>query len=225
MIITIDGPTASGKSSLARALAARLNCYYLNTGLLYRALAYVLMNKNGYNQRDFQLKNIAPHDMALAATYCRYGYDATTGEYIEYDGRNITTELKTAEIDSASSLIATLVIARDCITNWSHAIARDKSLVTDGRDTGSVLFADANYKFYLTASLPIRAARWQADQLKRGKTVSLEQAQEHINDRDLRDSNRSVAPLSVAPGAIIIDNSLLSPEQTVEQVISEIIKQ
>lgn len=222
MIITIDGPVASGKSSIARALAEKLDIYYLNTGLLFRALAYVLLKK-GYNKEDFERKNLAVSDIAMGITQCTYEYHTKDGGHILVDGNDITSQLKTGEVDTISSFIGNNVIAREYIMIWLRSITKNKDLVTEGRDTGSVIFPYADYKFFLTASLRQRAKRWQDYQKVKGNAYRIEQAMQIILDRDMRDETRTIAPLVVPQGAITIDNSSLNVEQTLQKLL-EIIK-
>lgn len=216
MIIAIDGPTASGKSSVAKALAEQLNFYYLNTGMLYRAVTYLLVTYFDYTQITLSAVQ-SEHLMACTDKHnFQYGYNPVTGVSIAYQGSVITQYLKDANIDILVCIISPQPLVRDHLSALQRMIAQQHDVVVEGRDVGSVVFPHADRKFYLTASLEVRAQRWQKDQEKQGNVYSLEEAQERVHFRDSKDINRSHSPLVIAQDAIIIDNSWLSFEQTVE---------
>jgi cytidylate kinase len=220
MIITIDGPSASGKSTVARMLAQKFGYYYVCSGFLYRSLAYLLVHKFGYKLSD--LNAIKPAD--VAACFDRekfeYTYDAVNQERIFFDGVNITPFLKDSFMDKAASIVGVDEGARHFVTALQHAFALHHDIVTDGRDVGSAVFPDAPIKFFLTASVEVRAQRWLNDQKKYDNHYTLQQAIEKITDRDQRDKVRSIAPLVVSQGAIVIDNSLLTVQQTFEKMVA-----
>jgi len=215
MIITIDGPSASGKSSLARSLAKRLFYYYLYSGLLYRGCAYVLMKYGNYSKHT--IRGATPHDVSELCNSKRilYSYNYTDGERLFFDGADITRHLKTPLIDDCSSLISTVPAIREEVRIIQHMLAaQQENLIADGRDMGTIAFPHADVKFFLTASVEVRAERWRLDQEKRGNAVTHAQAVEQLSERDRRDTIRYYSPLAVAPDAIMIDNSALSAEQT-----------
>ncbi len=219
MIITIDGPTASGKSTAGRSLAKKLGYYYLYTGLLYRGLAYLLMKEYGYT-----LDTIAHPDIKLVDTFLDpkkfvYTYDAKDRERISFEGRDITPQLKGDIIGQAASILSTNTEVRNRLNMLQRKIANDYDVVIDGRDSGSVVFPHADKKFFLTASEVERAARWVELQRKRGIAVSPEQALTFVQTRDARDSGRKVAPLTIPQGAQVIDNSSLSSKQTLKEIM------
>jgi len=223
MIITIDGPTASGKSSVARALAKKLNMYYLATGMLYRAAAYVLIKQAGYTKKD--LENPKTEDLATYFNPQRfqYFYCSDRGEQIFFDDKEITSFLKGSEIDEASSILSVNPLVRSALLTMQQAFGKKFDLVAEGRDVGSVVFPDADYRFFLTASVEVRAKRWEADQRKKGNNFSLDQAIEKITERDQRDRNRKIAPLVQPIGAIVIDNSELDFQQTLQRFAEVIV--
>ncbi|HRN78009.1 MAG TPA: (d)CMP kinase [Candidatus Dependentiae bacterium] len=218
MIVTIDGPAASGKTTIGRMLAIRLGIYYLYSGFLYRGLAYVLTEHAGYTLDD--LYNPRPEDIAeyLDTERLVYTFNGEQ-EHVFFDGQDITPHLKTNTIDRAASIMSTNQYVRLTINNLMHDIADEKDIVVDGRDVGSVVFPDADFKFYITAPADVRAQRWQRDQQKLGPQVTFAKALETITERDKRDTERLVSPLIVPNNAIVVDTAQLTPEQAVEQLL------
>ena len=219
MIITIDGPTASGKSTTAQLLAKKLSFYYLNSGFLYRALAYLLMRDRGYTFEMLQ----GPADLdvrtMLDSRRLRYSCDEKGNPYIEFDGKNITAHLKgNPEIDQAASIVSVNPVVREILLELQRAISIDHDIVIDGRDTGSVVFPYADFKFYLTAPLEVRAARWVREQYTRGNKISLQEAVQQLAMRDERDMTRKIAPLIVPQGSLTVDNGAYTLDETVDQL-------
>lgn len=220
MIITIDGPTASGKSTIGRILAHRLGYYYIYSGLLYRALAYQLHREYGYTQAtvgqpDHQL--VQKIIQFMEYTYCGDG-----NEKIFFEGEDITPYLKQGEIDQMASIVSTNHFVRGCIDAWQRSIADHHNVVIDGRDAGTVVFPHANYKFFLTARPQIRAERWRSQQKKQGNIVDFDHALDFITVRDERDSNRPNAPLKLAAGGIQIDNSDIDLQETLNAMLEHL---
>ncbi len=222
MIITIDGPTASGKTTAARTLAQRLGYYYLSSGLLFRGLAYVLENEFHYREENMRNPRKADIDAAVAHDRFMYRYDAIHNEQLFFDTKNITPFLRDKKITDYSSILATNNDVRQALVTLQHYLANSHDLVAEGRDTGSVVFPHAQVKFFLTASLEVRAARWQKDQEAKGKNITLDQARAAVEARDQRDCNRAIAPLCVPGGAIVIDDSLLSKEEVLALMMKAI---
>lgn len=222
MIITIDGPVASGKSTIARMSAEHLDFYYLNTGLLYRAITYILLNLHDYTQKD--LAAVKAEDISKCIDINRffYSYTAREGSTIVYDNNDITGFLKDPLIDKSVSIISPQKAVREMLSNLQRSIAKDHDVVIEGRDVGSVVFPNADYKFFLTASLEVRAKRWQSYQVKKGNSYSLDQVKELVEQRDLNDKTRKISPLKIPEQAIIVDNSSLSLQETVQEILKYI---
>lgn len=237
MIITIDGPTASGKSTVARLLAEQLGFMYINSGFLFRGLAYMLLKKVSENSVNTRIGtksgshsiDLLSHNLPLFDTteleklmteeQFHYRFVKDKGPEVFVRHEHITSLLKTPEIDKAASVVALHPSVRQVLLEFQLELARNHDVVADGRDCGTVVFPHAEYKFFLTASVDVRAARWQREQELLGKKFMFEEAFRLVEERDNRDSQRSVAPLKPASDAYIIDSS----NMTVQEVITEII--
>jgi cytidylate kinase len=219
MIITIDGPSASGKSTIAGALADQLRMCHISTGMFYRGLAYVLLYKKAYtletlaHAQEADIKDVLDPQKFVAQ------YRPETDLRIFFEGIDITPCLKTPEIDQASSIIGTNKIARDYLLKVQQDCSIYYDIVVEGRDTGSVVFPHADIKFYLTARDEVRARRLQNEFKKRGIEISEEDALHSIRQRDNRDRERNVSPLTIPQGATIIDNSDMDVNQTVQAMM------
>ncbi len=224
MIITIDGPTASGKSTVAALIAKKLGFFHLNTGFLYRSLAYLLVTTRGYSEAT--LENVQHDDIVecVRSDFFSYTYDAQKDVCVSYKGVDITRFLKDSSVDHYVAIISPQKVVREAMVEQQRAVAKKYNLVIDGRDVGSLVFPHAHFKFYLTASLPVRAARWQKDQLARGNAFTLEEAQERVHDRDAKDMSRKISPLAVPEGGIEVDNSQMTLDETVYTLLSYIMK-
>src|SRR3990167_1926056 len=220
MIITIDGPSASGKSSLAKLMAQKLGLIHLNSGLLFRAVAYILITYFDYNEETLIYVTKEDIDKIFSRDF-DYISDDGKGRII-YDNRDLTPFLKSSQIDQGASLVSTVPYVRETLLKFQRDFAKTNFLVADGRDLGSVVFPDANFKIYLTAFPEVRAERWRQAQLEKGKKYTQEQALQEITVRDNRDKERSVAPLVIPKEAIVIDNSNMSLEDTLSQVMKQL---
>ena len=202
MIITIDGPAASGKSSIADELAKHLGLPCLHTGLLYRAIAYISANSVP------SLQNL------------EYAY-RDGKPIILYNGTDITPHLSSTEIANATSALSAKPEIRELLyQHFFKPYGEHKNFVTEGRDCGTVLYPHADVKIFLTASIEKRAERMLDD--KNRNTALREQAISNLQKRDERDSTRAVAPLKPSPDAVIIDSSALTFEQTVQACLDTI---
>ncbi|MBD3231898.1 (d)CMP kinase [Candidatus Dependentiae bacterium] len=213
MIITIDGPAGSGKSTVAKQLAKELDIYYLYTGLLYRAVAYILVDRfkkkvdNLLKSEDFVfIKNIS------------YKYILNKPRvYFKYE--NISMYLQDSKWDQPASIISSNKMVRKLLIDTQRDVAKDYDLIADGRDCGSVIFPNADYKFFLTADLETRALRVFNDKQRLSNKDSFEKVKEELEIRDRRDKERKVAPLMVPDDAIIIDNSKMNRQETIDEFL------
>lgn len=222
MIITIDGPVASGKSSVAKMLAERLGFYHINTGLLYRAVAYLLQKNWGIdNPADLTVLPPAGLDFIERITYT-----IVQGQpVVAFDGVNLTSFLKAPEVDQPSSVVSANPEVRERLLEVQRTIGRLYDIIADGRDCGSVVYPYADYKFFLTASLEVRAQR-MADFIyhQTGAKQDLAVVKEQIVQRDKRDAERAVAPLQIPKDALVVDNGAMTIEQTVQAMLDVVRK-
>ncbi len=211
-ILTIDGPSGSGKGTISRLLALRTGWHLLDSGALYRLVALAGAEKG-----------LAADDMTGFAGVAR-NLQVTFGqidgqEQIWLAGRDVTARIRTEQAGAGASRVAAWPAVRQALLERQHAFARPPGLVADGRDMGTVVFPEAQLKVFLTASTEERARR-RYNQLKdKGSGVSLAALSREIAERDLRDSTRAVAPLVPAPDAHVIDSTSLGIEAVVEQVL------
>ncbi|MFA5999153.1 MAG: (d)CMP kinase [Candidatus Babeliales bacterium] len=218
MIVTIDGPSGSGKSTLALALARHLNFFCLNSGYLYRGLAYVLKTFYNYDENKMRSPNLADIQACLQGGNFRYEYESGLAK-IYWSGDNITIYLKDAQLAHLVAVLAQNESVRTEIRKFERALVQDKDVVVEGRSCGSVVFPDAQVKFYLDALPDVRAGRLQVDQRRRGTILSRQQAVELVEKRDSMDRERAYEPLIKPEGAILLDSSLDSREQTVQKAL------
>jgi cytidylate kinase len=216
MTITIDGPVASGKTSVARAVAQQLGYVYLASGMLYRAVAYSLLHYYGYD--EIALSD--PQNSDIDAVVKDLVYTIEDGPQVYYGETNVTPYLKTLCIDKLSSLLATTPYVHEALAAFQRNFAKQKNIVVESRDAGTVVFPHASCKFFLTADSAERARRWQRDQEKQGVYLEEETCQKLIAERDLRDMTRAVSPLVQAPDAQLIDSTYMSFEEVVEHIVA-----
>ena len=214
--VAIDGPVASGKTVAARALAASLRHLYLDTGAMYRGAAFLALHHGVDldNERAI-LALIARHRIRLVPDEA-----AGPGYRVEIDGADTGTQLFDPEVSSAVSTVAALGGVRAAMVEEQRAIAGEGPVVMAGRDIGTVVLPDAQFKFFLTASVDERAARRAREFAERGIDVPLAEVREQIEERDRLDRSRAVAPLIEAPDAIVIDSTDLPAAAVLERMRS-----
>ena len=205
MIVTIDGPAGTGKSTAARRLAERLGFDHLDTGAMYRVVAWRCL------QTQIDLDS---HDqIADTARNCSISFEENR---VLVDSVDVTDEIRSAEVTSTASIVAQVPRVRDRLVGWQRELAEDRDIVCEGRDQGTVVFPNAECKFFLTADVGERARRRQRELEGRGEAVDFEDLLRQQIERDARDQDREVAPLRPATDAIVIDTTSLSIDQVVE---------
>ena len=213
-VIAIDGPAASGKSTAARNLAARLGIPYINTGSLYRAIAWKAAQK-GISTRDE-----AALRAMLADTVIRYAVPAGGGNPdIEIDGVFPGQALRAPEIAQGASNVAAIPFVRAFTLQIQRDAAKTQLVVMEGRDIGTAVFPDAQYKFFLTASPRVRALRRLGQGGETPDNATVDSVAAEIAERDRQDMNRSVAPLRQAEDAVFIDSSGMTAEEVLDAMV------
>lgn len=211
-IIAIDGPSGSGKSTISNELAEILKIQYLNTGAMYRAVTHFFLENN---------INEDVSDEQILSMLNKISINFIDNE-IYLNGKNIEKEIRTDQVTKNVSWVSANALVREKLVSMQRDIAKEKSFVLDGRDIGTVVFPDAKYKFYLTASSKERARRRF---LQNESDLTIEEIEKSIIDRDLYDSSREISPLRKADDAIEIDSSMQSIEQTIDTILSHMDKE
>ena len=214
LLITIDGPAGAGKTTVSRALADRLGYRYIDTGALYRGIALAVQSRGIDPQNDDDLKRLCSD---LNLTFVRND----EGLSLYLNGENISDRIRTAEITMLASAVSARPVVREFLLDVQKNLGRQKAAVFEGRDMGTVVFPDADVKFFLDASTHTRALR-RFEEQKLQSSQTLDEVERDIQRRDRNDSTREVAPLKPAPDAIIIDSTELTAEAVVDLMVSHL---
>lgn len=211
--IAIDGPAGAGKSTIAKMIAKRMNCIYVDTGAMYRAMALYLI----HNQ-------VSPTDTAKIADICKdadISIQYQNGEQVVLlNGENVNAYLRMEEVGNMASYSSAVPEVRLKLVELQRELAKKADVIMDGRDIGTYVLPNANVKIYLTASSYTRAKRRFLELQEKGENCDLEEIEKDIIERDTRDMNREFAPLRQAEDAILVDSSDMSIEEVVERIIS-----
>ena len=208
IIVTIDGPAGAGKSTTAKAVAEKTGLPYLDTGALYRAVAWKL-DKEG----------VAPEDGEKITETLKDFKIEVAGGKVTADGEDVTRAIRTARVDSIVSAYAARPEVRDALTGFQRAQAAN-GLVADGRDMGTVIFPDAELKIFLTASAEERARRRCAEREAKGESADYDEILKQVIERDRYDMTREIAPLRPAQGCVILDSTDMSASEVVDAIAS-----
>lgn len=216
-VITIDGPSGSGKGTVAGLLARQLGWNLLDSGALYRLLAFAARNHGIDLTNEEALKTLAAHlDVQFIAA------SGDHGQRIILEGEEVTDDIRNEQVGAGASQVAALPAVRDALLQRQRAFREAPGLVADGRDMGTVVFPEAPLKIFLTASAEERARRRYLQLKGKVEGVSLPSLLDEIRARDERDMQRAVAPLKPAADAIQLDSTELSIEQVLERILSEV---
>jgi 3-phosphoshikimate 1-carboxyvinyltransferase len=210
-VITIDGPTASGKGTLAALVAAQLGYHYLDSGALYRLTALASLQAG---------LSLEPANEAAIAELARHLPVVFEGERVLLSKTNVSEQIRTEEAGMNASKVSAMTLVRQALVELQASFQRLPGLVTDGRDMGTVIFPSADLKVFLTASAEKRAERRHKQLISKGISTTIDILRADLEARDARDTQRSVAPLKPAEDALQLDNSLLSIDKSVAQVMS-----
>ena len=211
-IITIDGPSGSGKGTISRILAEQLGFHYLDSGALYRLLGLVAVRHGIEISINADLTQLAKNmDVSFQAK-------ADGHNIVLLEGEDVTDELRTEETGALASRVAENPRVRSALLERQHQFARLPGLVADGRDMGTKVFPEAQLKIFLTASIEERASRRYKQLLEKGENVKLRALEEQVRSRDERDMNRETSPLAAAADAVEVDSSDLTIQEAVDSV-------
>lgn len=208
MIIVIDGPAGSGKSSTARAVADRMNIEYLDSGALYRAVTWLFLQYEGDFDSFFRM--LKPERIEF-----RYR-DGTF--HVWADDEEITRKLRTSRVSNRVSQVASKAEIRKFVNDLMHQAVKKRTCIAEGRDLGTAVFPDAAMKFYMTADVSTRARRRYEEMQEEGHDVDFDRVRENIKERDAKDARRDVDPLKKAEDAILIDTSDMTFDQQVDKI-------
>jgi cytidylate kinase len=210
--IAIDGPAGAGKSTIARRVAKELSFIYVDTGAMYRAMALYLLRKEVNRDDTEQIGNIC-QDAEISIEY-------QNGEQIVLlNGENVNSYLRTEEVGNMASVSSAVPRVREKLLSLQRKLAKDMSVVMDGRDIGTTILPDADVKIYLTASSLTRARRRYLELQEKGTVCNLDDIQKDIEERDQRDMNREISPLRQAKDAVLVDSSDLTIQQVVDRIL------
>ena len=210
--IAIDGPAGAGKSTIARRLAQELGYYYVDTGAIYRTVAYFL-----------DLLGISPKDIDGVTRYLdeltvEIEYDDEGKQHMIMNGMDVSDEIRTQDISQNASLVSAHAIVRDLLLDMQRDVAKKHNVIMDGRDIGTVVLPRATVKIFLTASAEVRAQRRTDEMLAKGQKVNYAQVLKDIQQRDYQDTHREVAPLKQAKDAVRVDTSELDIDGVVAAI-------
>ena len=210
--IAIDGPAGAGKSTIAKALAKELGYHYVDTGAIYRTVAYFL-----------DLLGVSPKDVDGVERYIdeltiNIEYDETGKQHMIMNGMDVSDEIRTQDISQKASLVSAHAVIRDMLLDMQRDVAKKHNVIMDGRDIGTVVLPKATVKIFLTASAEVRAERRTKELIAKGQKADFQQTLKDIQQRDYQDMNRPIAPLKQAKDAVLLDTSALDIEGVLAQM-------
>lgn len=208
-IVAIDGPAGSGKGTIAKILANECNLLYIDTGAMYRAIAYGMLKNNIKLDEEDKIIELAKNSKI---------------EFIDgktyLDGHDVSSEIRSMEVTKIVSPVSSIVKLREILVNLQRKMAEGSNVIMEGRDITTVVFPNATYKFYLDASVEVRAKRRYKENLEKGMNVSFEEILENIEKRDYNDMHKEVGALTKSEDSIYIDSSHMAIEEVVEKIKS-----
>ncbi len=210
--VAIDGPAGAGKSTIAKRLAKELGYYYVDTGAIYRTVAYF-----------FDLWGVSPKDVDGVERYIdeltiSIQYDEEGNQHMIMNGMDVTGDIRTQEISQKASLVSRHAVVRDMLLDMQRDVAKKHNVIMDGRDIGTVVLPKANVKIFLTADPEVRAKRRCDELLAKGQKANFDAVLKEIQQRDYQDTHRDIAPLKMARDSIKVDTSNMDIEAVVAEL-------
>ena len=212
MKIAIDGPAGAGKSSIAKLVAKKLSFVYVDTGAMFRTVAYYFLSQ-GKDPSDAEMVTEECEKISISIEY------KDGAQHIFLDGTDVSTEIRQEEVGKNASVVAKNQAVRNRLLALQRQMAEKQDVIMDGRDIGTVVLPDAQVKIYLTASASVRAERRYKELVENGETCNLKKIEEDIIARDEQDMNREIAPLKQAEDAVLVDSSYMTIEEVVDKII------
>lgn len=212
MKIAIDGPAGAGKSSIAKLVAKKLSFVYVDTGAMFRTVAYYFLSQ-GKDPSDAEMVTEECEKISISIEY------KDGAQHIFLDGTDVSTEIRQEEVGKNASVVAKNQAVRNRLLALQRQMAEKQDVIMDGRDIGTVVLPDAQVKIYLTASASVRAERRYKELVEKGESCNLEKIEEDIIARDEQDMNREIAPLKQAEDAVLVDSSYMTIEEVVDKII------
>ena len=210
--VAIDGPAGAGKSTIARRLAENLGFRYVDTGAIYRTVAY-FMDLWGVSPKDVYGVNRYIDELTVGITY-----DDAGKQHMLMNGMDVTEDIRTQEISQKASLISAHAVVRDVLLDMQREMAEQYDVVMDGRDIGSVVLPKATVKIFLTASPEVRARRRYNELVEKGQKANYEQVLKEVQQRDYQDTHREIAPLKMCRDSVKVDTSEMSLEASIAAI-------
>ncbi|MCI5938260.1 MAG: (d)CMP kinase [Eubacterium sp.] len=211
MNIAIDGPAGAGKSSIAKRVANELNFIYVDTGAMFRSMAYYFLMKE-IDTEDEEAVSGCCDDITIEIKY------VDEVQHVILNGEDVSTQIRKEEVGKQASIVAKYPAVRTKLLELQRAMAAKYDVIMDGRDIGTVVLPDADVKIYLTASASVRAERRYKELVEKGETCDLKKIEQDIIQRDEQDMNREIAPLKQAEDAVLVDSSYMTIEEVIDKI-------